>query len=101
MSSILENVSVKSRSLACNAGESLPQCRGASMAQFLNNTVPRLFEEQAARGPERLAVSCGNERLSYAGLNAQANQLARHLRQLGAGPETLVGVCIDRSSDMA
>lgn len=71
------------------------------MVHFLRNTVPRLFEEQVARGPERLAVLSGNERLSYAGLNAQANQLARYLRQLGVGPETLVGVCIDRSLDMA
>ncbi|MDQ2935946.1 MAG: amino acid adenylation domain-containing protein [Acidobacteriota bacterium] len=101
MSSIAENVSFEPRSLAGNADEASPQGRGASMAHFLNNTVSRLFEEQAARGPERLAVLCGNERLSYAGLNAQANQLARYLRQLGAGPEVLVGVCIDRSLDMA
>jgi amino acid adenylation domain-containing protein len=101
MSNTLESLILEPHSLAGKGDKPLPECRGVSMDHFLNNNLPQLFEEQVARGPERLAVLSGNERLSYAGLNAQANQLARYLRQLGVGPETLVGVCIDRSPDMA
>jgi amino acid adenylation domain-containing protein len=64
--------------------------------------VHRLFEEQAQRTPGNLAVvfseSDGAEqRLTYAELNARANQLARYLRRLGVGPESIVGLCLERS----
>ncbi|MGO4851173.1 AMP-binding protein, partial [Inquilinus sp. 2KB_12] len=41
-----------------------------------------------------------DQALTYAGLNAQANRLAHRLIALGAGPETLVGLCLERSIDM-
>jgi amino acid adenylation domain-containing protein len=56
-----------------------------------------LFEEQAARNPEQVALVCGGERLSYGELNRKANQLAHHLKARGVGAEVLVGVCIERS----
>jgi amino acid adenylation domain-containing protein len=56
-----------------------------------------LLEEQAARTPEEVAVSCGGQQLTYAELNQQANQLAHYLRTLGAGPETRVAICLERS----
>ena len=63
------------------------------------DTTPlaRQFERQAATTPERIAVAFEGQRLDYAGLNRQANQLARHLRASGVGPGVLVGVCMDRS----
>jgi len=60
----------------------------------------RLFEAQAQRTPDAVAVSCGNERVTYGELNARANRLARHLQGLGVGPEVLVGVCVDRTPEM-
>jgi len=60
----------------------------------------RLFEAQSARTPERVAVVCGEQRLTYAELNARANRLARYLRRLGAGPEVRVGVYVERSVEM-
>ncbi|MDQ2870861.1 MAG: amino acid adenylation domain-containing protein [Acidobacteriota bacterium] len=63
-------------------------------------TVHGLFEEQAGRRPEALALVCGQERLTYGELNQRANRLARHLVRRGVGPETLVGVCVDRSPEM-
>ncbi|NLG49316.1 MAG: amino acid adenylation domain-containing protein, partial [Chloroflexi bacterium] len=58
-----------------------------------------LFEGQAARQPDAVAVEFEGETLTYAELNRRANQLARYLRRLGVGPEVLVGLCVDRSPD--
>ncbi|MCC6416687.1 MAG: amino acid adenylation domain-containing protein, partial [Gemmataceae bacterium] len=60
----------------------------------------QLVEEQAARTPDRVAVVFDNRQLTYGELNARANQLAHHLKTLGVGPETLVGLCVERSTDM-
>jgi amino acid adenylation domain-containing protein len=58
--------------------------------------VHRLFEEQAARAPEALAVECADEKLTYRELNERANQLAHYLENLGVGPEVRVGICLER-----
>ncbi len=55
-----------------------------------------LVEEQVARTPEAVAVVAEDRRLTYAELNATANQLAHHLRELGVGPDERVGICIER-----
>jgi amino acid adenylation domain-containing protein len=52
------------------------------------------FEEQVARTPAAVAAEYEGERVSYAELNRQANQIARRLRELGVGAETLAGVCM-------
>ena len=59
-----------------------------------------LFERWAESTPDNVAVVEGNRRLSYGELNQRANQLAHHLRRLGVGPDSLVGILIDRSLDM-
>jgi amino acid adenylation domain-containing protein len=63
-------------------------------------TVPDLFEAQASRNPGAIAVVDGDTRLTYAELSARASRLARLLAARGAGPETLVGVIMDRSADL-
>ncbi|MER7895670.1 non-ribosomal peptide synthase/polyketide synthase [Streptomyces sp. NPDC096046] len=63
-------------------------------------TLPALFEEQVARTPGRTAVTCGATRLDYAGLNRRANRLARLLAARGAGPESLVALCLPRTADL-
>ncbi|QRN94792.1 non-ribosomal peptide synthase/polyketide synthase [Archangium violaceum] len=61
----------------------------------------RLFEAQARRTPDAIAVrAAGGEHLTYAELNERANQLARHLRRLGVGPDVLVAVCLERTPDL-
>ncbi|HEX8186687.1 MAG TPA: amino acid adenylation domain-containing protein, partial [Blastocatellia bacterium] len=62
--------------------------------------IHELFERQAERTPEAVAVICGDERLCYRDLNERANNLAHHLRRLRVGPESLVGVCLERSADL-
>jgi amino acid adenylation domain-containing protein len=60
-------------------------------------SVPERIAAQARRTPEAPAVLCGDERLGYAELNARANRLARYLRRRGVGPDTRVGLCLERS----
>ncbi len=67
--------------------------------------VHELFEAQAAKNPNAPAVvmPCSRgkaQTLTYGELNRRANQLAHHLQSLGVGPETLVGICLERSLDM-
>lgn len=59
-----------------------------------------LFEAQARRTPNALAVAFRDDRLTYGALNHRANQIARCLRDLGAGPEKSVAVCLDRSTEL-
>lgn len=62
---------------------------------------PELFEARAAAAPEAVAVIFNGQTLTYAELNGRANQLARRLRALGVGPDILVGLCVERSLEMA
>ena len=66
-------------------------------SQFHAATIPTLFEAQAARTPEAVAVACGNMVISYAELNGRANRLARLLAARGAAPEQVVAVLLRRS----
>ncbi|HYO72515.1 MAG TPA: amino acid adenylation domain-containing protein, partial [Archangium sp.] len=61
--------------------------------------VHRLFEAQVRRAPEAPALHSAHSRLTYSELNARSNQLARLLRSLGVGPEVLVALCLERSTD--
>jgi amino acid adenylation domain-containing protein len=62
-------------------------------------TVHALFETQAARTPEAIALIEGDRRLTYRELDERANQLAARLRRRGVGPDVPVGVFLDRSLD--
>lgn len=64
-------------------------------------TVADLIEAGAARKPEATAVEAGEASLTYADLDARANRLARHLHRLGVGPDVGVGICLERSPELA
>jgi natural product biosynthesis luciferase-like monooxygenase protein len=73
----------------------------ATETEFLKRAcVHQLIEAQARRAAEVVAVICRNQQLTYAELNARANQVASHLSKLGVGPDTVVGLCVDRSLQM-
>jgi amino acid adenylation domain-containing protein/non-ribosomal peptide synthase protein (TIGR01720 family) len=63
-------------------------------------TLHERFEAQAARRPDGIALVCDGQTLTYAELNAQANRLARELVKCGVQPDTLVGLCLDRSNEL-
>ncbi len=69
-----------------------PDCR---RKQVVADLVAKVAEER----PQAVALTTASARLTYGELNARANVLAGYLRSLGAGPEVLVGICLERSFD--
>jgi amino acid adenylation domain-containing protein len=66
-----------------------------------DSSMQRLFEAQAKLTPDAIAVEYGRCRLTYRELDARANQLAHALRKEGVAPEACVGVCLERSLELA
>jgi len=72
-----------------------------NQAQYpVDKCIHTLFEEQVNQTPDAIAVIYKNQQLTYQELNIQANQLAYYLQILGVKPETLVGICVERSFEM-
>ncbi|WP_266157235.1 non-ribosomal peptide synthetase [Dyella silvatica] len=73
---------------------------GEAISPFPDDlSLHALFEAQVVRTPDALALTFANTELTYAALNARANQLAHHLISLGVTREDRVGVCLGRSVD--
>jgi len=66
----------------------------------LSQCLPQLFADQVERTPNAIALCTDAQTLTYQELNHRANQLAHYLRRLGVKPETPVGICLERCSDM-
>jgi amino acid adenylation domain-containing protein len=90
----------------------LPLMNGAERQQILHDwnyteaayqegqSIQSLFESQAIRTPDAVAVSDSEEEITYGELNRRANQLARYLIELGVQPESPVAICLPRSIDL-
>ena len=65
-----------------------------------DSCVHELFELQAERSPDAVAVLFEDQQITYRDLDVRVNQLARQLQDLGVGPDTLVGICMERSLEM-
>src|SRR5262249_57148953 len=63
-------------------------------------TWPELFAVQALKTPDAVAVVFEDRQLTYRELDARSNQVARHLRGRGVGPEVVVGLCLERSLEL-
>lgn len=72
----------------------------ATEAPLPETCVHRLFEDQVERTPEATAVVFEDQQLTYAELNARANQLAHRLIALGVGPDERVAIALERSPNM-
>jgi len=87
----------------------LPESERRQVLELFNATeaayprdklIHELFEEQVQRTPSAVAVVYEGHSITYAELNAKANQLAHYLRERQIGPDQLVGICVERSLEM-
>ena len=65
-----------------------------------DSTIPTLFDEQVAANPDALALVTTYASLTYGELNVRATRFAHYLREHGAAPDVLIGLCIERSVEM-
>lgn len=65
-----------------------------------NTCLHTLIEQQVEKTPDAIAVTYKHNQLSYRELNDRSNQLAHHLRKIGIGPEVLIAVFMERSTEM-
>ena len=87
-------------SLPMLSGEELQQAISgwnATEANYPQRCLHELFAEQARRTPDAVAVIFNDQKVTYCELDERANKLAWHLRDLGVGPDTIVGICLQRS----
>jgi len=84
--------------VSSQSDRSLSTASSNSIAQSASEAVvPRMIAAQAVLNPGKIALVMGSEELTYAELQLRAARLANYLRSLGAGPEVLVALCLDRS----
>ncbi len=106
---VVESAVAQGGQVAVSRLETVGERERARLVEEFNRTevdygptqcVHELIAAQARRTPETAALVFENERLSYAELNARANQLAHYLRRCGVGPESLVGILMERSVEL-
>ena len=80
--------------------EYLTEHQSVSSVSDADPSVPALVTIQAAAAPWAPAVAIDGRALSYRDLEGRANRIARHLRTLGVGRESVVACCMERSTDL-
>lgn len=70
------------------------------MTEKLIGNLHEVFEQRVQEHPDKIAVCYGDDKISYLELNQRANYLASKLKDLGVGPEMLVGLCLNRNIEM-
>lgn len=91
----VEQISGEVRNPRFDANQSVTEATGSRSV-----LTPDLFSEQARRTPEAIAVVWEDKQLTYAQLETRSNQLAHFLRRRQARPETLIGLCVERSPEL-
>lgn len=104
LSGICANIHTQIGQLALNSQQQQTALiqRGSlnSSALVEHSYIHELIEQHAEQSPDALAVTFENESISYRELNERANQLAHYLITVGVKPNSLVGICIERSIEM-
>jgi amino acid adenylation domain-containing protein len=80
--------------------QQLIEWNATQMSYPQDQCIHQLFESQAEKTPDAIALVYEDQQLSYAHLNARANQIAHALASQGVGPEVRVGICVERSASM-
>ena len=80
--------------------QSLTEWNATTVEFEKSGGIKDVFEAQARQTPDATAATYKDQQMTYAALNARANQLAHYLKSLGVGPEVLVGICMERSLEM-
>ncbi|WP_410598227.1 amino acid adenylation domain-containing protein [Amycolatopsis sp. lyj-90] len=92
---------VRGAALAPAETERLLSFADGPVAEYPDACAHELFERQVARTPDEIALRCADgTTVTYADLNVRANRLAHHLREQGAGPETVLGVLLRRGPEL-
>jgi amino acid adenylation domain-containing protein len=78
----------------------LVEWNNTAIAHPKDKCIHELFEAQVEKSAEAVAVIFEEQKMTYRELNQRANQLAHYLQSFGVGPETMVGVCLERSIEM-
>ena len=92
----LEHLTAEEREQSVAEVFRLDQSIATAVEYGVRESLGELFERQAEREPEVVAVVSAGETVSYGELNERANQLGHYLRGLGVGPEQVVGLCLER-----
>ncbi|MGW2157746.1 amino acid adenylation domain-containing protein [Nonomuraea sp. NPDC001699] len=100
LGAIVEAPATRLSALSFLTGEELAEQLGGQDGQAPGGCVHELVEAQADRTPDAVAVAFEGESLTYRELDELANRTAHRLRSAGVGPETLVGVAMERSATM-
>ncbi len=104
LSEIIAHPERRSSELTCLSDterhQVLEEWNCTSTAYPTDSLLHEFLETQTAAMPEATAVSIGDAHLTYRELNERANRLARYLRKRGVGPDTLVGICLERSLEL-
>ncbi|TRX31758.1 amino acid adenylation domain-containing protein [Flavobacterium sp. ZT3R18] len=72
----------------------------SEVAYPADKNIVDIFEEKVLKTPNAIALSIDGEEMTYELLNKKANQLSGYLKDQGVGPESMVGMCINRSFEM-
>src|SRR5260370_8844897 len=96
MEELLEESLVRTKAIVRDASTHEARAQAPTARLFAH----RLFETWSDSVPQRVAVRCGHEQLTYAELNTRTNQLARYLEVAGGGRESRVGICLHRTAQM-
>lgn len=100
LSQLTQKEMLEQISLLDDASAKILESINSTERKFENIPAHRFFERHAAENPNQTAVICNGRSLSYDEMNRQANRLAHRLIEYGAGPDSIIGIILNRSVEL-